>query len=307
MPDPIQTFLQTFSSRREVRAIALSHPLTTPLEQRFQKPQLLSFERRLDAPLEEETPELCILRFPFESLERWRDWDALEREAPLHLMFRLEPLYDPAEGLKRVAKVFGALEPKTLRKHASLQLKAARRQLEDWQKRASRPDHRSSEQILALVRARTLLRTHLYPALLSRRGVWFGSQWGYPELLRDLALLEAPRAVYALDELYGFDGEAEARKLIPATRGLGLSGAEREAKRALEGAYFDGAVMFLRDETAKRRAEDLSGWTHLSPSRQERLSVLLGLERAPLGLVALATVERVLLEVERVVGLWATS
>jgi len=302
MPDPIQTFLQTSSSRREVRAIALGRPLTTPLEQQFQKPKLLLFERRLDAPLEEETSELCVLRFPFETLERWRDWDALERKAPLHLMFRFEPLYDPADGLKRVAKVFSSLEPKTLKKHALDKLEAAKRQLEDWKKRANRPDHRSSEQILALVRARTLLRTHLYPALLARRGVWFESQWGYPELLRDLALLEAPRAVYALDELYGFGGEEEAKKLIPATRGLGLSGAEREAKKALEGAYFDGAVMFLRDETAKRRAEDLSGWTHLTPSRQERLSLLLGLERAPLGLVALATVERVLLEVERVIG-----
>ena len=301
MPDLIQTYLQTHSSRREVRAIALVHPLTTPLEGQFQKPRLLSFERRIDTSTEEETPDLCVVRYPFEALERWREWDALEREAPLHWVSRLEPLYDPADGLKRVARVFSSLEPKILKKHARNQLEGAKKQLEDWKRRMDRPDHRSSEQILALVRARTLLRTHLFPALLSRKGVWFESKWGYPELLRDLALLEAPRAVYALDHLYGFSGEDEAKRLIPATRGLGLSGAEREAKRALEGAYFDGAVMFLRDETAKRRAEDLSNWTHLSDSRRERLSLLLGLERSPLGLVALAAAESVLLEVERLV------
>jgi hypothetical protein len=85
--------------------------------------------------------------------------------------------------------------------------------------------------------------------------------------------------------------------VLLATRGLNLLAQEKRARAAFGAGYYDGAVRYLRDETARTHRADLTGWAHLSGARRERLSTLLGLERSPLGPTALQVAEQLLEDV----------
>jgi hypothetical protein len=93
--------------------------------------------------------------------------------------------------------------------------------------------------------------------------------------------------VYRLETLYAFGGDVEARRVLLATRGLGLVEQERRARAAFQAGYYDGAVRYLRDEAARTHRADLHAWTHLSSARRDKLGTLLGVSRAPLGPAAL--------------------
>jgi hypothetical protein len=145
-----------------------------------------------------------------------------------------------------------------------------------------------------LVVAREVATALLYPALLTHLHLWPEFEIRLPHAWRAVAGLKFPRAIYRLDGLYGFGGEDEARRVLLATRGLGLVQQEKRARAAVQCGYYDGAVRLLRDETARLHRDDLAGWTYLSAVKRERLGALLGLERSPLGPSALLATERLL-------------
>jgi hypothetical protein len=278
-----------YSQKRAVRGLAV---VDDPLE-----PTLLSFEREnIQKP--EILPPSGFSRFSYAQLEAWKTWETAQLEAPLHLLGNMTVLYDPTGFLVRIQKMLQDLEPTQLYPYQKRVLSSARVRLQQAQKQRSQPGHQLEQQIESLVLARGLLRNHLYPALFSRHKIWFESRLHFPESLRQIGAISQPKAVYQLEGLYGFGGESLAKKLIQATRGLSMTGVEKAANRALERGYYDGVVMFLRDHAAQARAEDIGNWRHLSHARQQRLTLLLGLEHCPLGVVALERVEKALLEVE---------
>ncbi|MBB6099270.1 hypothetical protein HNR42_002708 [Deinobacterium chartae] len=303
MTAALEAWLASYQERRSVRGLAWSGSQGTDLSWRGAVRVLLSFERRLEAETREALHfpegEVLLRRFPYEHLEEWRDWQLALREAPVALLADMRPLYDPTGNLARIRRMLDALEGPDLADYRTDLLRRAHEDLSAWRKRLSQPARHPAEQIRGLLRARELATGLLYPALLSLSGSFLESDLRYPERLRAAALLRFPRAVYLLDPLYGFGGEAEARHILQATRGLGLGDAERRAREALEAGFFDGAVFFLRQESARGRDADLRDWNHLPHARRERLSLLWGLERCPLGPAALQLAETLLAEVEK--------
>jgi hypothetical protein len=287
--DLVQTWADHYRQKRAVRGLAV---VPNPLE-----PIFLSFERE-NSHKPERLPPGHLSRFSYAQLEGWQDWNTAQLEAPLHLLSNMTVLYDPTGYLGRIQKMLSTLEPHQIHSYQKRLLDQARARLTQAQNQLLKPGHQLEQHIEALLLARALLRNHLYPALFAQRRQWFESRLHFPETLRQIGAIVQPKAVYHLDTLYGFGGELEAKKLIQATRGLNLTGVEKAANRALERGYYDGVVMMIRDASAKARAEDIPMWRHLSHSKQARLSLLWGLERCPLGAVALDWLDKRLLELE---------
>ncbi len=283
--DSARAWAEQYRQKRAVRGLAVVYDSLEPI--------LLSFERdNIQKP--EVLPPGWLCRFSYTQLEAWKNWDIASIEAPLHLLGNMTVLYDPTGFLLRIQKMLQDLGPPQLHSYQKHMLHGARVRLQQAQAQLQHPGHQLEQQIESLVLARGLLRNHLYPALFSQYKIWFESRLHFPESLRQIGAISQPKAVYQLEGLYGFGGESEARRLVQATRGLGMTGVEKAANRALERGYYDGVVMFIRDQTAQARAEDIGNWRYLSHARQQRLSLLLGLERCPLGAVALDKIESAL-------------
>lgn len=292
---------------RKVRALAVVGSYGTDTQWQGSVPTLLTFERGLLSAQAETRAGVRLERLPYEHLERWRDWDAAQAEAPLSLLATARLLYDPTGNFGRIQRMLLGLGPERLALYrqelldqAETRLNEARAKLQrgqDGQRSSAGQRGNVPEQLLALVTAREVALGLLYPALLSRLHLWPESEVRLPHFWRVVAGLRFPRSVYSLERLYAFGGLEEARRCLLATRGLGLVEPERRARAAFTVGYYDGAVRLLRDEAASRHRADLERWPLLSPARQSKLSQLIGLERSPIGPTALDIADALLEDV----------
>lgn len=289
-----EKILDRLVHERKVRAIAWAGSYGTENAWEGSVPTLVTFERGLLSPHSETRANLTLERFPYEQLEAWRDWELAGKEAPLALLATSRVAYDPTGYYARIQKTLWNLSEEKLAAYRSDLLNGAQGAIEDARKNLARPGHAVAEQLRCLVSAREIALNLLYPALLTHLHAWPEFEVRLPHAWRAVAGLKFPRAIYRLDLLYGFGGEDEARRVLLATRGLGLLQQEKRARAAFAHGYYDGAVRLLRDETARTHAPDLQNWAHLSAVKRERLSTLLGLERSPLGPSALQAAERLL-------------
>lgn len=157
--------------------------------------------------------------------------------------------------------------------------------------------------ILALVKSRQIAVNWLYPALLSFANVagvtsvagqvhmWPTFEWRLPHVWRMQLGLSFPKIIAGFERLYAFDHEAEAKRVLQASRGMGLLATEQQARLAIQAGYYDGAVRYLRDRSAQTHLSDIENWACLGDRRREKLSTLLGVTRAPLGAAALEVLD----------------
>ena len=282
---------------RKVRAVAWSGSYGSELAWSGSIPTLLTFERGLVSPQVEARSGATVHRYPYEQLEAWRDREEARPNAPLPLLATARVLYDPTGFFGRIQRTLWNLSEAQLAEYRSeLLFEAAERHraaLESY----TGAGHGPREQLLALAEARDIAVQQLYPALLTHIERWPEYEIRLPHAWRASAGLRFPKAIYHLDQLYGFGGEAEAKRMLVATRGLGLVEQEKRARAAVQAGYYDGAVRYLRDETAQVARADLERWAYLSSVRRDKLGVLLGVTRSPLGPGALELVRELLEDV----------
>ncbi|WP_309571101.1 hypothetical protein [Deinococcus sp.] len=279
--------LERLSADRKVRAVARAGSHGTEFAWAGSQPVFVTFERDIISPHSETRAGITVERFPYEKLDGWREWDAARIDAPLALLATSRVAYDPTGNYGRIQRTLWNLSEPQLAAHREEQLTAASARLDEAQRAYTGPGHGVQQQLLALADARDIALTLLYPALLTRLHLWPEFEIRLPHAWRTSAGLKFPKAVYRLEALYAFGGEVEARKVLLATRGLGLVEQERRARAAYQAGYYDGAVRYLRDETARTHRADLDAWTHLTSARRDKLGSLLGVSRAPLGPAAL--------------------
>ncbi|MEF2278738.1 hypothetical protein V3W47_10550 [Deinococcus sp. YIM 134068] len=284
-PDKIQSRLV---ADRKVRAVAQVGSHGTEDAWVGSVPTLVTFERGLLSPQTETRAGVTVERFPYEKLEAWREWDAAREEAPLARLATSRVVYDPTGYYGRIQRTLWTLSAERLAGHREELLGRAAERLEIARRQYTGPGHSAQEQLLALAEARDVALSLLYPALLTHRHGWPEFEIRLPHAWRAAAGLRFPKAVYRLENLYGFGGEDEARRVLLATRGLGLVEQEKRARAAFQAGYSDGAVRYLRDETARTHRADLERWGYLSSARRDKLGVLIGVTRSPLGPAALA-------------------
>lgn len=272
---------------RKVRAVAHAGSYDTENAWAGSQPLFVTFERDLTFPASETRAGVTIQRYPYENLEAWREWDRARHEAPLALLATSRVAYDPTGFYGRIQRMLWNLSEGQLAAHRSELLFQAGEALRDTVKSYTGPGHGAQEQLLALTEARDIALKVLYPALLTHLHAWPEFEIRLPHAWRASAGLKFPKAVYHLENLYGFGGETEARRVLLATRGLGLVEEERRARAAFQAGYYDGAVRYLRDEAARTHRHDLERWAFISSARRDRLSTLLGVTRSPLGPAAL--------------------
>lgn len=272
---------------RKVRAVAQAGSYGTEEAWAGSLPTLVAFERGLLSPHIETRAGVSVHRFPFEKLEAWRDWDTAREEAPVALLATSRVVYDPTGNYGRIQRTLWNLNAERLAAHREDLLGQAAARLEAARRTFTGPAAGAQEQLLALAEARAVAVELLYPALLTHIHSWPEFEIRLPHAWRAAAGLRFPKAVYHLDGLYGFGGEIEARRVLLATRGLGLLEQEKRARAAFQAGYYDGAVRYLRDETARSHRADLERWTYLSSARRDKLSILLGATTSPLGPAAL--------------------
>ncbi len=281
-------------AERRVRAVAQAGGYGTGFAWAGSVPTFVTFERGLTNAQTDTRAGVTVERFPFEKLEAWRDWEAARAEAPLALLATSRVTYDPTGEYGRIQRTLWTLSDAQRAAHRADLLNQAAGQLQAARAAHTGPGHGVQEQLLALADARSAALNLLYPALLTRLHLWPEFEIRLPHAWRASAGLRFPKAVYRLEALYGFGGEEEARRVLLATRGLGLVEQERRARAAFQAGYYDGAVRYLRDEAARTHRADLSGWMHLTPARREKLATLLGVTRAPLGPAALSLAQELL-------------
>ncbi|WP_233218860.1 hypothetical protein [Deinococcus arcticus] len=279
---------------RKVRAVAQAGSYGTEFAWAGSVPTFVTFERGLEAPQTDHRAGVSTERFPYEKLEQWRDWEVARQEAPLALLATSRVLYDPTGHYGRIQRTLWNLSDAQRAAHRADLLLAAQAALSAARAAHTGPGHSVQDQLLALADARSLALNLLYPALLTRLHLWPEFEIRLPHAWRASAGLRFPKAVYRLEALYCFGGEDEARRVLLATRGLGLLEQERRARAAFQAGYYDGAVRYLRDETARTHREDLRRWLNLTPARREKLGTLLGVTRAPLGPAALRVTQELL-------------
>lgn len=278
-------------SDRKVRAVAQAGSFDTDFAWAGSRPLFVTFERGLSSPHTESRAGVTIERFPYEKLEEWRDWDKAQQEAPLALLATSRVAYDPTGFYGRIQRTLWNLSESQLAAHRSGLLFQAEEMLAESVRAYTGAGHGAQEQLLALADARDIALKLLYPALLTHQHAWPEFEIRLPHAWRAVAGLRFPKAVYRLENLYGFGGETEARRVLLATRGLGLLEEERLARTAFQAGYYDGAVRYLRDETARTQRRDLERWAFISSARRDKLSTLLGVTRSPLGPAALDLVK----------------
>lgn len=282
---------------RKVRAVAHAGSYDTEYAWEGSQPLFVTFERGLSMPDTETRAGVTIQRYPYEKLEEWRDWDQARLEAPLALLATSRVAYDPTGYYGRIQRTLWNLSEGQLAAHRSELLWQAQEALQDSVQARTGPGNGPQEQLLALADARDIALKVLYPALLTHVHAWPEFEIRLPHAWRAAAGLRFPKSVYHLENLYGFGGEAEARQVLLATRGLGLVEEERRARMAFQAGYYDGAVRYLRDEAARTHRRDLEGWAFLSSTRRDKLSTLLGVTRSPLGPGALNIVRQMIEDV----------
>ena len=279
---------------RKVRAVAQAGSYGTDEQWAGSVPTFVAFERGILSPQTDTRAGVTVMRFPFEALDAWKDWDTAKEAAPLALLATSRVLYDPTGAFGRIQRTLWHLNPAQLAAYRAELLNAARAQLAASRQAHTGPGHGAQEQLLALADARLVALETLYPALLTHLHGWPEFEIRLPHAWRAAAGLRYPKAVYHLENLYAFGGQDEARRVLLATRGLGLLEQERRARAAYQAGYYDGAVRLLRDEAARTHRADLARWSHLSSARREKLGTLLGVTRAPLGPAALNITEELL-------------
>lgn len=272
---------------RKVRAVAQAGSYGTELAWAGSQPTFVTFERDLLSPQTEVRAGVSVERFPFGKLEAWRDWDAARAEAPLALLATGRVLYDPTGNYGRIQRTLWNLSAAQRAAYRADLLNLAEEGLAQTRAAHTGPGHGVQEQLLVLADVREIALNLLYPALLTHLHLWPEFEVRLPHAWRAAAGLRFPKAIYRLEQLYAFGGQEEARRALLATRGLGLLTQERRARTAYTAGYYDGALRYLRDETARTHRADLARWSSLSSARREKLGTLLGVTRAPLGPAAL--------------------
>ena len=284
---------ERLSGDRKVRAVAQAGSYGTDYAWAGSQPTFLTFERGLLSAQTEVRGGVRLERFPYEQLEAWRDWDVARQQAPLSLLATSRVVYDPTGFYGRIQRTLWNLSAAQLaayRSDLTLQAEDALNAAEGVQSGGGQP-------LLALADARRVALDLLYPALLTHLHAWGEFEIRLPHAWRAAAGLRFPKAVYRLENLYGFGGEAEARRALLATRGLGLIEQERRARAAFQSGYYDGAVRLLRDETARLHRTDLERWAYLSSARRDKLGILLGVTLSPLGPAAIELARQLLEDV----------
>ncbi len=277
---------------RKVRAVAQAGSYGTDLAWVGSQPIFITFQRDLLSYHQEVRGGVTIERFPYAKLEEWRDWEKARAEAPLGLLANSRVSYDPTGAYSKIQRTLWNLNSSQLAAYRTDLLNQAEARIK--QSRRINTGSNINQQVLTLVEARGIAISLLYPALLTHLHSWPETELRLPYMWRAIAGLRYPKAIYALEELYGFGDEDEARRVLLATRGLGLLEQERRARLAFQAGYYDGVVRFLRDETGKCHDRDLQQWTALTAPRREKLSHLLGVTRSPLGPAALNSTEKLL-------------
>lgn len=281
-------------SDRRVRAVAAAGSFDTDDAWSGSIPTFVAFERGVSSVQDDTRTSIRVIRFPYEQLERWREWDEIRSEAPLGLLATSRALYDPTGYFARIQRQLWNLSDERRADWREETLRSVSEELTAAKQSFRAGGAGPAEQITALGEARRWATEQLYPALLTHAGLWPEFELRLPHAWRAAAGLKFPKSVYLLEQLYGFGGRDEARAALLATRGLKMMTQEKQARAAAEAGYYDGTVRFLRDETYLHHREDIARWPHLSGMRQNKLSVLLGITRSPLGPAALKVAEELI-------------
>lgn len=276
---------------RRIRAVAAAGSFDTEDAWAGSVPTFVVFERGVEVMQDDLRTGIRIVRFPYEQLERWREWEVARAEAPLGLLATSRALYDPTGYFARIQRQLWTLGEERRADWREETLRTVETELAAIKQNFRVAGAGAAEQILALGEARRWATESLYPALLTHAGLWPEFELRLPHAWRASAGLKFPKAVYLLEQLYGFGGRDEARAALLATRGLKMLSQEKLAQAAFQAGYYDGAVRYLRDETYALHRADIARWSHLSGMRQNKLSTLLGITRAPLGPAALKVAE----------------
>ncbi|WP_261663283.1 hypothetical protein [Deinococcus sp. Marseille-Q6407] len=279
---------------RRVRAVAAAGSFDTDDAWTGSVPTYLAFERGVQSMQEDLRSGVRVIRFPYEQLERWREWDVARAEAPLGLLASSRALYDPTGYFARIQRQLWTLSEERRADWRAETLRSVSEELVAVKQTFRAGGAGPAEQIMALGEARRWATEALYPALLTHAGLWPEFELRLPHAWRAAAGLKFPKSVYLLEQLYGFGGRDEARAALLATRGLKMLPQEKLAHAAFNAGYYDGAVRYLRDETYALHRTDITRWAHLSGMRQNKLSILLGITRSPLGPAALKVTEELL-------------
>ncbi|GGJ40364.1 hypothetical protein [Deinococcus roseus] len=268
----VEDTLKTLVERRSVRAVAQVGSAGTPLAWAGSLPQLLVVDRKVQTPTREMQDGMVLHLFPYAALE--------EGQLPVALLAEARIVYDPTRLLTRQASHLPAADPKTLQKSA--------RALLDRIQLNRQPDFIQALFVARQVFLENVLPMHLSPAQ------HFVSDCRFPEYLQNRLSLTQPRVLSALNELFALRHPEEASLLLAATRGLSLTQQEKRARIANEAGFAQGSIFYLRQESTRIHQEALKQWAHLPAPRRERLSQLWGLERSPLGWVAVNLVREFL-------------
>ncbi|ADY25554.1 hypothetical protein Deipr_0384 [Deinococcus proteolyticus MRP] len=281
-------------SDRRVRAVAAAGSFDTDDAWAGSVPTYVAFERGVQSMQDDLRSGIRVVRFPYEQLERWREWEVARAEAPLGLLASSRALYDPTGYFARIQRQLWTLSEERRADWREETLRSVSEELAAMKQTFRSGGAGPAEQITALGEARRWATESLYPALLTHAGLWPEFELRLPHAWRAAAGLKFPKSVYLLEQLYGFGGRDEARAALLATRGLKMLAQEKLAHAAFDAGYYDGAVRYLRDETYVLHRTDIARWSHLSGMRQNKLSTLLGITRSPLGPAALKVAEELL-------------
>lgn len=269
---PLNTLLKELTERRSVRAIAKVGSFGTPLQWAGSLPQLLVVDRKVQSPAQEIKNGVVLHQFPYEALEQGSFPTGLLAEA------RME--YDPTRLLTKQQKNLPTPDHKQLVKKGQERLKKIHL-------------NKQADFIEALLVSREVFLDHVIPQVLPPEQM-FCSDLRFPEHLQNRLSLSAPQVLSALEELFALRHPEEAPGLLAATRGLSLTQQEKRARAAVESGYLRGSMFYLRQQSTRIHREALKQWNHLPAARIERLNQLWGLERSPLGWVAVHLVQEFL-------------
>lgn len=289
----LQELSDRLSQRRKVRAIAQTGSFGSQQAWAGSRPQLMTFERGLDTAISDYIDGVLVERWPYQHLEDWREWQNCRAEAPLAKLATSSVIYDPTGYCGRIQRMLEQLNASQWASYRQELTALAQQKIGQLQSVSDSTNF----SIISIVKARQLATELLYPALLSHLQTWPQFELRLPHAWRAVAGMSFPKAIYKLEQLYGFAGETEARQLLIAARGMGLSQAEKSARMAVQTGYYDGAVRYLRDAAGISHLENIERWEYLSSARRDKLSTLLGLTRVPLGSAALELTDQLLKEI----------
>ena len=159
-----------------MRAVAAAGSFGTESAWAGSVPTYLVFERGVTSEHGDLRSGVRVLHFPYEQLERWREWELARAEAPLGLLAGSRALYDPTGHFGRIQRQLWNLSEELRAEWRAETLRTVAEELSAMKRTFQGSGSGAAEQITALGEARRWATEALYPALLTHAG----SRWDAP-------------------------------------------------------------------------------------------------------------------------------